>query len=110
MFLFLRPKNKNKEPDGRNSRQRTWRQTIITMIPSTPTAAASTTYSPSQTKKRGRGNKIIVGKVVKATVGELEEKIREGFPRRLRKYMTGVVQVVVGNRRYLVRFQDGLEK
>ena len=48
--------------------------------------------------------------VVKAKVGELEEEIREGFLRRLRKKMTGVAQEVVGKRRYLVRFQDGLEK
>ena len=30
--------------------------------------------------------------------------------RRLKKEMTGVVQEVVGKMRYLVRFQDGLEK
>ena len=48
--------------------------------------------------------------VVKAKVGDLEEEIREVFLRRLRKYMTGVFQEVVGKRRYLVRFQDGLEK
>ena len=45
---------------------------------------------------------------MKAKVGELEEEIREGFLRRLRKEMTGVVQEVVGNRRYLVSFQDRL--
>ena len=52
----------------------------------------------------------MVGTVVKAKVGDLEEEIREGFWRRLIKEMTGVVQEVVGKRRYLVRFQDGLEK
>ena len=52
----------------------------------------------------------MVGTVVKAKVDELEEEIREGFSRRLRKEMTGVVQEVVGKRRYLVRFQDGIEK
>ena len=46
----------------------------------------------------------MVGTVVKALVGELEEDIREGFSRRLRKEITGMVQVVLGNRRYLVRF------
>ena len=40
---------------------------------------------------------------MKAKVGELEEDIREGFLRRLRKEMTGVVQEVVGKRRCLVR-------
>ena len=49
----------------------------------------------------------MVGTVVKAKVGELEEEIREGFLRRLSKEMTGVVQAVVRKRRYLVRFHDG---
>ena len=52
----------------------------------------------------------MVGTAVKAKVGELEEEIREGFSRRLRKEMTSVVKDVVGKRRYLVRFQDRLEK
>ena len=52
----------------------------------------------------------MVGTVVKAKVCELEEDIREVFPRRLRKDITGVVQEVVGKRIYLVIFQDGLEK
>ena len=52
----------------------------------------------------------MMGKVVKANVGELEEEIREVFSRRLRNEMNGVVQEVAGNRSYLVRFQDGLEK
>ena len=47
---------------------------------------------------------------MKSKVGDLEEDIREGFSRRLRKEMTGVVQEVVGKRRYSVRIQDGLEK
>ena len=34
----------------------------------------------------------MVGTVVEAKVGELEEEIREGFSRRFRKEMTGVVQ------------------
>ena len=45
---------------------------------------------------------------MKAKVGELEEEIREGFLRRLRKEMTGVVQEFFGKRRYWVRLQDGL--
>ena len=51
----------------------------------------------------------MVETVVKANVGELEEEIREKVSRRLRKEMIGVVQEVVGKRRYLVRFQYGLE-
>ena len=79
------------------------------MNPSIPTDAAATTCPP-QTKKYGRGNKIMVRTVVNAKVGELEEDIREIFSRRLRKEITGVVQEVVGKRSYLVRFQYGLEK
>ena len=45
----------------------------------------------------------MVGTVVKAKVGELEMEIRDGFSRRLRKEMTGMVQEVGGKRRYLVR-------
>ena len=41
---------------------------------------------------------------MKVKVGDLEEDIMEGFLRRLRKDMTGVVQEVVGKRRYLVGF------
>ena len=52
----------------------------------------------------------MVGTVMKYKVGELEEDIREGFSRRLRKEITGVVQEVVGNRSYSMRFQDWLEK
>ena len=52
----------------------------------------------------------MVETVVNANVGELEEEIMEGFSRRLRKDMTGVMQEVVGKRRYSARFQDGLEK
>ena len=79
------------------------------MNPSIPTADYNTTCTP-KTKKRGGGNKIMVGTVVKAKLGELEEDIREGFSRRLRKEMTGVVHEVVRKRRYLEGFQDGLEK
>ena len=45
----------------------------------------------------------MVGVVVKANVGELEEDIREGFWGRLRKEMTGMIQEVVWMSRYLVR-------
>ena len=48
--------------------------------------------------------------VVNSKVGDLEEEIREVFSRRLKKDMNGVFQEVVEKRRYLVRFQDGLDK
>ena len=54
-----------------------------------------------------RGNKIVVGTVVKAKIGELEEEVSAGTSRRMRKYLTGVVQGVSGRRRFLVRFQNG---
>ena len=44
---------------------------------------------------------------MKAKLGDLEEDIREGFLRRSRKEMSGVMQEVVGKKRYSVRFQDG---
>ena len=47
---------------------------------------------------------------MKAKLGDLEEEIREGFSRRLRKKMTGVAHEVVGKRRYSARLPDGLEK
>ena len=52
----------------------------------------------------------MLGTVVKGKVGELEEGIREGFVRRLRKEVIGVVGRVVGPRRYLMRFEDGFKK
>ena len=45
-----------------------------------------------------------------AKVGDLEENIRELFLRRVSLDITGVIQELVGKRRYLVRFQDGGEK
>ena len=52
----------------------------------------------------------MLGMVVKSKIGEMEEEIREVFSRILRKKMTGVVQEVVGKRRYLVMLQYGLDK
>ena len=49
------------------------------------------------------------GTVVKAKIGELEEEVREGNSRRMRKELTGMVQGVLGRRRFLARFQNGCE-
>ena len=46
----------------------------------------------------------------KANLGELEEEVRGVFSSRLRKELIRVVQEVSGNRRFLVRLQDGCEK
>ena len=58
-------------------------------------------------KFKGGGNKIVVVVVVKAKIGELEEEVRAGNSRRIRKEFTGVVQGVLGRRRFLVRFHNG---
>ena len=52
----------------------------------------------------------MVGAVVKSKIGELEEEVREGFLRLLRKELTGVVQGVYGKKRFLMRFQYGCKK
>ena len=49
------------------------------------------------------------GTVVKAKIGELEEEVRAGNSRRMRKELTGVVQGVSARRRFLMRFQNGCE-
>ena len=55
----------------------------------------------------------MVGTVVKAKIRELEEEVRVGSSRSMRKELTGVVQAISGKRRFLVRFHDfhdGCEK
>ena len=53
------------------------------------------------------GNKIIVGTTFKSEVGELEEEVRELFSRRLRKYLTCVLQGLSSKKTVLVRSQYG---
>ena len=62
---------------------------------------------PTKKKLRGRGNKIVVGTVVNGNIGELEEEVRTGSLRRMRKELNGVVQGVSVKKRLLTRFQDG---
>ena len=52
----------------------------------------------------------MVGTVGKAKIRELEEEVRVDSARRMRKELTGVVQDILGKRRFLVRFHDGCEK
>ena len=59
---------------------------------------------------RGRGDKIMMGTVVKTKVGELEDEAREIFTRRTRKELNGVAEAVSGNKRCLARFQYELKK
>ena len=42
-------------------------------------------------------------------VSELEDEVREGFNRRLRKELTRVMEAVSSKRRILVSFPDGCE-
>ena len=49
----------------------------------------------------------MVGMLVKGNIGELEEGVREGCTRKIRKDLTGVVQGISGKKRFLVRFKDG---
>ena len=49
----------------------------------------------------------MVGMAVKAKVGELEEEVRAGCPRSMRKELTDVVQGILGKKRLLVMFKDG---
>ena len=66
---------------------------------------------PTQTEKiEGRINKIVVGTVVKAKIDELEEEVREGFLREIRKELTGVTQGVSAKKKFLVMFKDGRKK
>ena len=51
----------------------------------------------------------MVGMVVKAKIVELEDYVRAGSSRRMRKEMNGLVQGVSGRRRFLVRFHNGCE-
>ena len=48
-----------------------------------------------------------MGTVIKSKIGELEEEVRAGSPRRTRKELPGVVQGVLGGRRFLARIQNG---
>ena len=52
----------------------------------------------------------MVGTVVKAKIGELEEEVRAGNSIRKRKELNGVVQGVSWRRRFLEKFQNGCKK
>ena len=62
-------------------------------------------YLLTQKKLRGVGNKIAVRKVVKANIGEFKEEVREGCSIRMRKELTGVMQIIPDNNRFLMSFQ-----
>ena len=73
-------------------------------MPTSNSIVSSQAPLPTERKSKGRGNKIVEGTVVKSKIGELEEEVRSGSSRRMRKELTGVVQGVSGNKKFLERF------
>ena len=55
--------------------------------------ASYQTSLPTHRELRRMGNKIVVGTVVKANMGDLEEEVREVCLRRTRKELTVLVQI-----------------
>ena len=47
-----------------------------------------------------------MGTVVKSKIGELEEEVRAGNLIRMRKELTGVMQVISWKKRFLVSFKN----
>ena len=78
------------------------------------TTSNSIVYSqaplPTEQKSKGREKKIVEGTVIKANIGELEEELRSGNSRKMRKELTDVVQGISGRRRLLARFKNGCKK
>ena len=68
------------------------------------TTSNSIVYSqaplPTHRTLKGRGDKIVVGAVVKDKIGELEEEVRAVSFIRMRKDLTGVAQGVSVSRAY----------
>ena len=50
--------------------------------------------------------KIIFGLVVRAKVGEMDEKTREGGSIRMMKEVVGCAQTVVGKKKFCIQFKD----
>ena len=78
-------------------------------MPTSKYIVSSQASLPKEGKLKARGNKIVVGTVVKSKIGELEEDVRAVSSRSMSEELTGVVQVILGRRRLLVRFQNGCE-
>ena len=51
----------------------------------------------------------MVGAVIHAKIGELKDEVRTGSSRRMRNYLTCVLEGFLVKKRLLVRFQDGCE-
>ena len=104
-FCLLKTHKKATQRSRRSARQ----NTNLTMTNSIFTASYQASL-PTQRKLRGRGNKIVVGAVVKANIVELEEEAREGCPISMSNELTGVVQRISWKKRILARFPDWARK
>ena len=82
------------------------RYTELTMTTSN-SIVSSQAHLPTEQKRKGRGDKIVEGALVKSKIGELDEEVRAGNSRRVRNGFTGVFQGVLWSRRLLLRFQNG---
>ena len=51
----------------------------------------------------------MVGTVGKENIGEFEEEVRAGCSRSMGKKLTGLLQDILGKKRFLVSFQYGCE-
>ena len=90
LINFVRKTHKNKTRRSIRSYRR-YTQLTITASNSIVSSQASL---PTEREPKGRGNKIMVGTVVKAKIGELEEEVRAGNSIRMSKKFTGLVQGV----------------
>ena len=97
--------SKTDKKETRHSRRSYQQYTQLTMTISNSIFSYQASL-PTERKLKVRGNKIVVGAVVRAKIGELEEEVRAGSSRRMRKELTGVVQGVSGMR----RFNNGCKK
>ena len=104
--IFLLKTHKHETRRSRRSCQRYNQQPMTT----SNSIVYSQVFLPTEIKLKVRGNKIVVGTVLKSKIAELEEEVRAGNSRRMRKELTGVVKGVSGRIRFLARFQNGRKK
>ena len=106
VLRFFCSKHTKRQPDAKyaptdNTLNSPWPPQILLLLLKLP--------SPNIENLGGRGDKIMVGEVVKSMIGELEEEVRAGCPRIIGKELIGVVQRVLRNKSLLERFQYGCE-
>ena len=89
VLIFVCSKHTKKKPDTQDAAPN---DTLNSPLPPNILLLIIRIPYPNKKKPRGRGNSILVGTIVKANIGEVEEEVREGCPIRTRKELTGVVQ------------------